>query len=72
MTKKNRLHIIRITLAHNRPRNAGARAHFGGSAPNLVDVHVRLRAGARLEDDEREVVVQFAGDDLKPHMSLPA
>ena len=31
---------------------------------DLIDVHVRLRAAAGLEYDEREIAVQFSGEDL--------
>ena len=36
----------------------------GDVGDDLVGVHVGLRAGAGLPDDEREVVVEFAVDDL--------
>ena len=34
---------------------------------DLVDVHVGLRAGARLPHHQREVAVQLAGEDLVRH-----
>ena len=46
------------------------RAHHAASdldravRDDLIDVHVRLRARARLPDDEWEVVVELAGDNL--------
>ena len=36
----------------------------GAVGDHLVGVHVRLRAAAGLPHDQREVVVEFAGDDL--------
>ena len=36
----------------------------GAVGDDLVGVHVGLRAGARLPDHQREMVVQFAVDDL--------
>ena len=45
--------------AHGAARNLD-----GAVGDDLVGVHVRLRARAGLEDDQREVVVELAGDDL--------
>ena len=45
-------------------------AHFatrkldGAIRDDLVDVHVRLRSGARLPNDQREVIVELPLDDL--------
>src|SRR6266852_9373960 len=49
----------RLLAAHN------AAGDFDGAVGHdFVDVHVGLRAAAGLPDAEREVVVQFAGDDF--------
>ena len=37
---------------------------IGIAGNHLIDVHVGLGAAARLPDDERELVVERAGDDL--------
>ena len=44
--------------------HGAAREFDGAVGDDLVGVHVRLRARAGLEDDQREVVVELAGDDL--------
>ena len=44
--------------------HGAAREFDGAVGDNLVGVHVRLRARAGLEDDQREVVVELTGDDL--------
>ena len=41
-----------------------ARQFDGAVGDDLVDVHVGLRAAAGLPDAQRELVVEFAGDDF--------
>ena len=46
---------------HRRFASACARQRFIGDAgDNLIHIHVRLRAAARLPDDERELIVMLA------------
>ena len=36
---------------------------IGDASNHLIDVHVRLRAAARLPDGQRKLVVMFSGKD---------
>ena len=54
-----------IVGMHRRFRAARRAERFiGAIGDHLVDVHVRLRAGAGLPDDERKMLVELAVDHL--------
>ena len=54
----------RLLRSHHFSTVGAARNFNGPIGDDLVDVHVGLRAAARLPDAQRELVVQFAGDHL--------
>ena len=56
-----RLAHVDVVVRMAEPR---ARELIGAVCDDLVGVHVRLRAGAGLPDDERKMAVQLAGDNL--------
>ena len=60
------LGLVDVVVGMDRVLGAqGAAGFFDGAvADHLVDVHVGLGAGAGLPDDEREVIVELAGDDF--------
>ena len=58
-------HIDMIIGVHGRlAAHLSAQDLYGAVGHNLVDVHVALRAGSRLEDNKREHLVVLASDDL--------